>query len=125
MFATSICSHAAPHYLRIETYPEARTIISGQPFSLSCIISFYEHTEVRVEALTAQWLNVTSDSTFSDITLDGGVSVGNLTAVGQGEYNFSLQFLTAETYHSGEYVCQMEVDRVVRQLAVNVTFNRM
>ena len=121
-------ANPVPYSLRIVSSPWTRTIISGQSYLLTCTVSLNEPThttEEGLEAITVQWLSITRNGTFSQIISNDQVSVSNLTAVWLDEYTFSLHFLRAETYHSGEYACQAEIDGIIRRDTVTITINRM
>ena len=114
------------HYLRIESTPEAKTIVSGQTYLLNCIITLSQQNtaDIHSEAITVQWLNSTQNGSYSQIISDHYIYVGNLTAIGPLQYSYSLHFLMAETYHSGEYVCRSEYDEIIRKVLVNISFER-
>lgn len=110
--------------MTIETRPEARTIISGQPYHLNCIITLIEPGAAELDAAMVQWFNSTGNGSLSQIFPDYHVSIGNLTAISRQQYDFPLHFLSAETFYSGEYICQSEYEGIIRQMSVSISIER-
>lgn len=118
------------HSVTVESSPLTKTIVSGQSYHLTCTVSLNGQTPTVKEgreAITVQWLNVTTNcngTSILPVVLSDQVSVGNLTATMEDEFNLSLHLLMARTYHSGEYACRAEFGGIIRQQTVTITVNR-